>query len=53
MLVFDLVEAKLTIDHEGAGEILLYDLLSCFYLCLKVEGRILDCNFAEFKKMID
>ena len=48
MIVFDCVEPQLKEVHGGAGEVLLYDLLTCLYLCLKVDGRIFDCSFFEF-----
>jgi len=48
MLVFDCVESQFTLEHGGAGEVLLYDLLSCLYLCLKVEGRIFNQPFFQY-----
>ena len=37
MLVFDSVEAQLTHMHGGSGEIVIYNLVSCLYLCLKLD----------------
>ena len=48
MHVFDCVEPQMKQVHGGDGAILLYDLLTCLYLCLKIDRQILGCSFFEF-----
>jgi hypothetical protein len=48
MTVFDCVESQLALEHGDDGQILIYDLLSVIYLCLKVDGRIFNVSFLQF-----
>ena len=48
MTVFDCVESQLSLEHDDDGQILIYDLLSVIYLCLKVDGRIFNVSFIQF-----
>lgn len=38
----------MALEHGDNGQILIYDLLSVIYLCLKVEGRVFNSPVEQF-----
>ncbi len=46
IIVFDLSVSVL--ENDSDDEILLYQLMTCLYLCLKVENRVHSLSFENF-----
>ena len=52
ILLFDQSLASLREKDDGEDEIMIYHLLTCHYLCLKVENRVLNISFEHFLGLV-